>query len=832
MRVSRRSAAWCVGVATVAMTNNARALEFDVNFLDRDFEAVVNQTITAGVGFRLEERDSRLVGKSNINPNVCGGVYQTCQGLHREQVYPAQQLRRSPGAASINFDDGNLNFDRGDVTQSPIVWTHDLKIESGDFGFFYRGRAVYDPALYHLKTNRPNVITSDNFASVGNQTPGSPSTRYFGQTFGPGAQAGGSLAEAEAQQIGLRYQFLDTNFFGSIPLPGNRDLQFRIGRQTVQWGESTVAILNSINQAQPISANNFYRYGNGLLEDLYIPVNMFRLSTNITDGLSVEGYYQFEYRSVEIPVPGTLQSFVDLGTPNQRDSVNAAFGGAADDPECLAGGRLDNPLTLITPTCLRIGRAADRRASDQGQFGFKLTYFAEEVNNGTEFSAYFLNYHSQLPYVSAYATNASCARREGSAVGIDARNTAEFLQSCPNLPLTALSASSQLGIDTVNLALQSPGVLADLGVADLNSLPGFANLLLPRPGLQQSDAVPFDTAKIQLEYPENRKLIGFSFNTTYGEYSYQGEISYRPNVPLQVAIVDVVFASFGPTLTRCHDAAIGCAGSTATLGFTEDGGNTYTQYDSSNFVDANGNSPYGDNINLVVGAAPGSARSFPNFITPYRGGTIGENAPNSYIQGWIPGKVLNYVFGATRVLSASENWIGADQVILLYEVAATHVLNLPRFDQLQIEGPGAAYTHASAGADGSGADGSRLACSTNVSCTVGPDGLRFNPFQASRNQFAHSLAGGYRVVGRLSYESVLPGISVQPIIIFQHDVYNNSPGPGANYVEGRIQMNSVIEVRYEKSLSFSIAYNMYTRGGGNNVYRDRDNIGFFLKYQF
>ena len=320
----------------------AMATEFDFSFMDQDFGAVLNQTIVAGVAFRIEPQDSRLIGKSNINPNVCAGVYQTCQGLHREQIYPAQQLRRSPGAASINFDDGNLNFDRGDVTQSPIVWTHDLKIESGDFGFFYRGRAVYDPALYHLKTNRPNVITSGNFASVGNQTPGSPSNRYFVQTFGPGAQAGGSLAEAEAQQIGLRYQFLDTNFFGSIPLPGDRDLQFRIGRQTVQWGESTVAILNSINQAQPISANNFYRYGNGLLEDLYIPVNMFRLSTNITDGLSVEGYYQFESRVVEVPTPGTFNSFVDLGTTNLRNFVNASFGSAADDFDQQAGGILDN----------------------------------------------------------------------------------------------------------------------------------------------------------------------------------------------------------------------------------------------------------------------------------------------------------------------------------------------------------------------------------------------------------------------------------------------------------------------------------------------------------
>ncbi len=818
-----------VSISTLSV---ASASELNLTLGGQDFNAVLNQTVTAGAAFRIEAQDARNIGKANIDPNVCSGVYQTCQGLQRLQIYPAQQLRRSPGAASINFDDGDLNFERGDLTQSPIVWTHDLKIESGDFGFFYRGRAIYDPALYHLTTRKPNLITPQNFDSVGTATPGSPSNRYFARTYGPGADVSGSLAETEAQQIGLRYNFLDTNFFGKIPLPGDRTLQFRIGRQTVQWGESTVAILNSLNQAQPINANNFFRSGNGLLEDLYVPVNMVRLSTNVVDGLSVEGFYQLEWKPLEIPVPGTFNSFVDLGTPNQRDSINAAFGGASEDPDCLAGGRLDNPLTLITPTCLRIGRYADRKAKDNGQYGFKLSYYADWLNNGTEISGYYQNYHSKLPYFSTYATNASCARREGSAVGIDARNTAEFLQSCPNLPLTAFSASSQLGLDTLALLAQSPGSARDLGITDLNSLPGFANLLLPRAGLPNSDAVPFVTARFQLSYPENRHLIGFSFNTSYGDYSYQGEVSYRPNLPLQVALVDLVFASFGPTLTRCHDVNIGCAGTTNSLGFTENGGNTYSVYDSNNFTDANGNNPYPDNVNLVVGSVPGSARSFPNFITPYRGGTVGENAPNSYIQGYIPGKVLQYVFGATRVLSGTENWIGADQVILLYEVAATHVLNLPNFSTLQIEGPGAAYTHASAGADGSGADGSRLACSTNPSCTVGPDGLRFNPFQASRKQFANSFAGGYRVVGRISYESVLPSISIQPLFIFQHDVYNNSPGPGANFIEGRIQLNSVIEIRYEKSTSFSITYNAYTRGGANNIIRDRDNIGFFFKYQF
>src|SRR5690606_16956460 len=158
---------------------------------------------------------------------------------------------------------------------------------------------------------------------------------------------------------------------------------------------------------------------------------------------------------------------------------------------------------------------------------------------------------------------------------------------------------------------------------------------------------------------------------------------------------------------------------------------------------------------------------FPNFIMPYRGVAVGETPPNSYIQGWIPGKVAQYNLGATRVLGASENWIGADQVILIYELAATHVLNMPDFDELQIEGPLTATTHASAGADGSGADGSRLACSTNPSCSIGPDGLRFNPFQAPRSAFADAFSWGYRIVGRISYESVLPGISIQPLFIWQ-----------------------------------------------------------------
>lgn len=814
-----------------ALSPTAGAVEYNWTLFDQNVDAVFNNTMTFGASWRVENRKDYLVGKSNLDPEVCGGQFQSCQGLHRLQSFPAERLAAAPGMATLNFDDGNLNYDKGDITQAPFKLSQDLRIKFGNYGFFFRGMGIYDYVNYNdFEDYHPNRITAENADRTG--TTGSPTAnRYFTRVYGPGERMHTDRATDEAKEIGLRYDLLDANFYGVTPIGGDRDLIFRIGRQTVNWGQSTVAVVNSVNQAQPVNANSLYRLGFGLLEELFVPVGMVRASTEIVEGITIEGYYQYEWQPIEIPTPGSYMSFVDIGTDNLRDSVNAAFGGSADDPDHV-GYMLNSPLALITPTTLTIDRLKDKEARDSGQYGVSLKYYADWLNDGTELGAYFMNYHSKLPYVSFYATDASCARREGNALGLDASNTLEFLQACPNMPVTQPQASTQVVADLTSLLLQRPGVLADLGVGlDLGgTLNALGNLLIPRPNQPMSDAVPFDTAKLRVEYPEDLHMFGLDFTTTYGEYSFQGEVSYRPDVPLQVALIDLAFAAFGPTLTRCHDPAIGCAGTTAGVGFDENG--NYVVYDGDDFTDANGNNPYPDTVNLVVGSPPGSARSFPNFITPYRGGKIGENEPNSYIQGWIPGKVMQYNLGATRVLGGSENWIGADQVILLYELAATHVLNMPDFDELQIEGPMSASTHASAGADGSGADGSRLACSTNPTCTIGPDGLRFNPFQAPRSAFADAFSWGYRVVGRISYESVLPGVSVQPLFIWMHDISGNAPGPAGNFVEGRKSLNFLLETRYEKSYAFTISYNTYFGGGRNNLYQDRDNLGFFFKYQF
>ena len=451
------------------------------------------------------------------------------------------------------------------------------------------------------------------------------------------------------------------------------------------------------------------------------------------------------------------------------------------------------PLALITPTNLTAARRPDNTPSDSGQFGASLKYYFDSLFGGTEVGLYYLRYHSRLPYVSFYASDASCARREGNDMNLDASSTLEFFQACDDLPVNRVLAGGD-------------------------------------PSAATSDAAPIGSVEFQLEYPEALQMFGISFNTSIGDWSFQGEVAYRPDAPLQVDDVDLVFAALGPTLTRCHDQSLGCTGSTSGIGL--DGSN----YGSSDFLDASGNNPYPDTFDVGVpllanlGHLPGSARSFPSFVVPYRGGEIGETTPNSYVRGWEKFDTFQYNFGGTYILGATQNPIGADQVIFVFETGATHVPDLPSHDVLQIEGPGTT-THASAGADGTGADGSRRACSTNPSCHVGADGGRFNPTQ-QRNGFATDFAWGYRLVSIIRYESIFPGWSLEPFIVWGHDVEGTAPGPAENFVEGRKQVIANFKTRYKNALSFTLGYGMWTGGGQYNLLRDRDFSSFFVQYQF
>jgi hypothetical protein len=235
-----------------------------------------------------------------------------------------------------------------------------------------------------------------------------------------------------------------------------------------------------------------------------------------------------------------------------------------------------------------------------------------------------------------------------------------------------------------------------------------------------------------------------------------------------------------------------------------------------------------------VGAIPGAGRSFPSFIIPYRGGEIGNNPGNSYIRGWEEFETYTFDLGLTYVEGNTDfgsKLLRADQIIWLLELGGVWLPNMPSLDRLQLEAPGIEY-HASAGADGSGADGSRQACSTNVACVIGPDGLRFNPHQQDRGLYPDDISMGMSLVSQIRYESVLPGISIQPQIIFKYDFYNTTPGLASNYIEGRIIWDNLVEVRYKSNLSFNFGYRAVAGGGVANNLGDRDEARVYLKYAF
>ncbi|MGQ0700720.1 MAG: DUF1302 domain-containing protein [Panacagrimonas sp.] len=842
-------------VVLLGFAGMAQAFTFDFDIGNENIEGVSNTTLIGGAAIRLEERKDRLIAKGHLDTDVCGRTpdgnlyFQACQGLFRNQTFPAEKIAQARGYGSSNFDQGNLNYDQGDLTQSGARFGQDVLLTWGDYGFFAKGFAFWDPVNDNFDENYVSYIDSGNFQDVGYASfPGSeiiragnlpqalgvlgplvsgipilnativgellanplgiptlssrndsapcsasrnPRGQPCGVVYGPGGRKRVKRDDNQTlREIGKGLVLQELNVFGTFDIPGKRELLVKIGRQQVQWGESTIEFFDSINIANPPSLNNLFRFGGNGLDDFYQPVNMFSLSTSLFEGASISAFYQLEWQPLEAPAAGGFYSPVNAGTNDGGpEYATIGFGQFGHDPEGI-GMLLDNPLSGITNTSSRIQRLGDREPASGGQIGVQIKYYAEWLNDGTDFGFHYANYHSRTPIISFISVDEACSKNAG--------NAAAFALACPDIPL-------------------------------LNAL-----LTPNRPDLANSDAVGFDSAKVFLEYPENIQMYGLSFNTTFGELAVQGEVAYRPNDPLQVAIVDLAFGAFGPTLSNCHIPP-GCLGSNVGLGTQPDG--SVGLYGSSDFVLAPGEPlslRFPDTFDLVIGHLPGSGRSFPSFVIPYRGGTVGTNPGNSYIRGYEEFETYSFNLGATLVegtTDLSAKLLGADQVIWLFELGARWVPDLPALDRLQLEAPGIEW-HASAGADGTGADRSRQACSTNLACSFGPDGLRFNPHQQNRDLFPDDISAGYSIVALIRYESILPSISLQPQVIFKHDVYNTSPGLASNYIEGRIIWDTGVEIRYKSNFSVNVGYQLFAGGGVANLLSDRDNARFFLKYAF
>ncbi len=251
-------------------------------------------------------------------------------------------------AFSTNGDDGNLNFESGDAFSKVFKGLHELDLNyKDDFGLFTRFRYFYDAALMDDDMN-----------------------------FKP-------LTESAEGQAGKDVQLLDAFVYGSWDLSGHY-FQARLGKQVINWGESTF-IQHSIAEASPINLSALRTPGSELRE-AFVPIQSVWGSLDISESFSLEAYLQFDWKPFRFDPPGTLFAPNDFIGAGGTD-INLGFG---IPPE-------GTPGTVAV-------RTADREADDDGQFGVKLTWFAEALNQ-TEFGFYFVNYHNKRPIISAYAHN-------------------------------------------------------------------------------------------------------------------------------------------------------------------------------------------------------------------------------------------------------------------------------------------------------------------------------------------------------------------------------------------------------------------------------------------
>lgn len=154
--------------------------------------------------------------------------------------------------------------------------------------------------------------------------------------------------------------------------------------------------------------------------------------------------------------------------------------------------------------------------------------------------------------------------------------------------------------------------------------------------------------------------------------------------------------------------------------------------------------------------------------------------------------------------------LGADEVVLLGEVAGTWIFDLEDKDELRYEAPG---THTS---------GNPFYTMVGIQPETTPNG-----------QFADDFSWGYRLLVQPTFNDAIASVNLSPRVAFSHDVDGTTPSPIANFVDGRKTVTAALAGVYLQTISFDLSYTNFFDGGSfNNLLNDRDFVSLTMSYSF
>lgn len=710
--------AWLAALGLWTLPALAVELEFG------PVSGALNTRVVAGAAMRVEGRDYRMIAKL-ANPGQLGLCdADDCQSQNGNPE-PNQRLVNAAGAFSgVNEDNGNLNYGAGDLSAAVLQLRPRLELVWDDWQFQASGLLFYDAV---------NAGFDERHRDTRYQPARTPRSDRIESMFADGQRVGNLFVSR------------------SFDLDG-RELLVRVGNQVLNWGEANLVQFNTLSEWAPLDAPMLAMPGSEPSQ-LQLATPLAVASITLTESLALEGVYQLRWRAAKLPASGSLLSFNDvagggeyavLGLGNFHEDPDRQF-----RPAGLAATISQSSRTVYLPD---EDFGAPR---DGGQFGFRLNYLADWLNNGTELTLHYLQFHSRYPLLSGIAADASCTRDSTGG--------------------------------------------------------GFAGAFVACQGFRQEfnpagrEPLPVDTARLFLDFPEDIQLYGLSFNTNIGDWAFSGEYGFRPNQPLQVLQSDVLFATLGPAFPA-EDIPIGpaaltdptlaaglpapLAGPLATLQST-----LLPQLPAGGFT------------------LPGEDNAVPDFLSRYRGQTIDAG---DYVQGYERQQVSQ--LSLTGIRTFADNPIGANQVFWVVEAAALWVHDLPSKGVLYFEGAGD-RTHPSAGADGTGTPDGR------------PDTRRINPTRMTQG-FGGTFSWGYRSLLRASYNDLPGGITLNPTVVWLHDLQGTSPAPIINFIEGRRVLIANLGADFQDDWSAGIVYQRFDGGGTRHRLRDRDNVSVFVAKVF
>jgi hypothetical protein len=263
-------------------------------------------------------------------------------------------------AADPNADDGDRNFAPGLISDRADLLS-ELDLSYGGFGVDASADGWYD-TVYH------NTDSNDSPA-----------------TFNPNSVPHNRFTRATEILMGEDADLLNAFAYGSFDAD-DIPVTFRVGRQTLLWGESLFFADNGIAAGQaPIDAIKQASEPDAEAKEVYLPVAQADLTIQPRPDLSFSIYDQFEWRRTRVPASGSYFSDTDI---------------------LDAGGE-----RLIVNPGQYLYRSADVVPHASGQFGAAMHVTAGDVDYGF----YALQFNDKVPQVFIFSNgSASGASNLGS----------------------------------------------------------------------------------------------------------------------------------------------------------------------------------------------------------------------------------------------------------------------------------------------------------------------------------------------------------------------------------------------------------------------------------